>query len=144
MLWYSSILVLTLCVSLFLSFIAPATLAIIIQFIAVGNGTCCKLIGCSYIRTAVNFLFSVSSHPFLADGTNIFFTARVQASFYVKFTYIAALTKTIHGSQLHAKPLLCNVLLAKLGFSVHCCFESPTSTQLFVLSASFTRASNIL
>jgi hypothetical protein len=62
-------------VSLFLSFIAPATPAIIVQFIAAGNGACCKLIGCRYIRTAVNFLLSVCPHPFLVDGKIVFFTA---------------------------------------------------------------------
>jgi len=55
-------------VSLFLSFIAPATLAVIIQFIAAGTGACYKLIGCRYIRTVVNFLLSVYPNPFLMDG----------------------------------------------------------------------------
>jgi hypothetical protein len=40
------------------------------------------------------------------DGMIIFFTAWVQTSLYVKYTYIAELTKTIHRGQLHAKPLL--------------------------------------
>jgi hypothetical protein len=62
-------------VSLFLSIVAPVTVAIIIQFIAARNGACCKLTGCRYIRTAVNFLLSVEPNPFLVDGMIIFFTA---------------------------------------------------------------------
>jgi len=80
-------------VSLFPSFIAPATLAVIIHFIAAGNGSCCKLIGCRYIRTAVNILLCVYPYSLLMDGMIIFFTAWIHTSFYVKFTYLAALTE---------------------------------------------------